>query len=253
MEQEQVSSESVALDTNGTTEQPEQSIYDLDSAEKFKWQGREWTTKELQNNYLMHSDYTRKTQAIAEERKYYDNLNSDLEAVSRNPNLIAEFKKIYPEKFHSFLNYTSPKSTQPVQQQQSQSGIDPAFMNRFEKLEKTMNEREVAAVEAELESKFKQLSSKYPMADEEAVIARAQTLLNRNENVSDQVWDNLWKNVHEKNQKLADAYYQNKIKEQKTASAKGKDVPSGGGTLGQAPKQARTIREASAMLMAEQE
>ena len=241
------SSQQESLTTGEPQEQP--SIYDLDSAEKFKWQGREWTTKELQSAYMAHSDYTRKTQALAEERKFYDNLSVDLEAVKSNPALIQEFKRVYPERFHSYLNYVQEKQPQ-LQAQTNQQSIDTKFVERVERLEKGIHEREVAAIEAELDAKFKQYSDKYPMADEEAVIARAQALINRGEKITDQTWDNLWKSVHERNQSLADKYYSEKVKQQKTASAKAKDVGSGGGTVGRAPHLPKTIKQATDDLLA---
>jgi len=246
----EVSTEVSTDESLATTETPEQpSIYDLDSAEKFKWQGREWTTKELQSAYMAHSDYTRKTQALAEERRFYDNLSVDLEAVKHNPNLLSEFKRVYPEKFHSYLNYVQQK--QPEGQVQSQqSSIDPQFKERFERLERQLHEKEVSAIEAELDVKFKQYSEKYPMADEEAVVARAQALLARGDKLTDETWDNLWKSVHDRYQKLADDYYGKKIKEQKSASHKAKDVGSGGGTVGHAPFKPKNLKEATDALLA---
>lgn len=241
-------SQEESLPTQETPEQP--SIYDLDSAEKFKWQGREWTTKELQSAYMAHSDYTRKTQALAEERRFYDNLSVDLDAVKHNPNLISEFKRVYPEKFHSYLSHVQPKQPEnQYNQQNQQQSIDPQFQQRFERLEKQLHEKEVSAIEAELDAKFKQFSEKYPMADEEAVVARAQAILSRGDKLTDQTWDNLWKSVHDRYQKLADDYYGKKIKEQKSASAKAKDVGSGGGTVGHAPYKPKTVKEATDALL----
>lgn len=245
------------------TEQPEQDsepqVIDLDSTEKFKFQGREWTPKELRDAYMMQSDYTRKTQAIAEERKYYDNLTHDLEAVSKNPALIEEFKKVYPEKYHAYLNYITKNTPQQSQQVEQQSnGIDPKFLERFQKLEQTMtswekemHEKQVAAIDAELDAKFKQLSEKYPMADEEAVIARAQALLGRGEKLDDKIWDSLWKSVNERNQKLAEQFYSKKVTEQKQANKMGKDIASGGGSVGQAPVKPRTIKDATNAFLSE--
>lgn len=243
-------SQEVSTEESLTTSEPQEqpSVFDLDSAEKFKWQGREWTTKELQSAYMAHSDYTRKTQALAEERKFYDNLSVDLEAVKHNPALMSEFKRVYPEKFHTYLNYVQSKQTEMQAQNQTQ-GIDPQFKERFERLERQLHEKEVSAIEAELDAKFQKFSSKYPMADEEAVVARAQAMLTRGDKLTDETWDNLWKSVHDRNQKLADDYYSKKIKEQKSASQKAKDVGSGGGTVGHAPFKPKTLKEATDALL----
>lgn len=236
----------------GQVEQTEQQqIVDLDSVDKFKFAGKEWTPKDFQGAYMMQSDYTKKTQALAEERKYFDNLTADLESVKSNPSLIEKFKSVYPEKFHKFLGYVQGASQPQAQKQteNAQSQIDPAFKERFERLESEIHERKVQAIEAELDAKFKGLSEKYPMADEEAVLARAQALIDRGEKLNDKIWDGLWKSVNERNQKLAEQFYAKKIKEQKTTNQKGKDIASGGGTPGQAPKVARSIKEATQMLM----
>lgn len=231
----------------GQEQATQEQILELESLPKFKYAGRELTAKELQGMVMMQSDYTRKTQAIAEERKYYENLQADLDAVKSNPTLAAQFKQVYPEKFHKFLGYVASKTQQekPAQNAQWKSQMDPDFLERFNRVEKELNERKVQAIEAELDAKFSKLSKQYPMADEEAVVARAQTLLEKGQKLTDQVWNELWKGVHDRNTKLAEQFYAGKVNQQKTANAKGKDAASGGGLPGQAPKLPRTIKEAS--------
>ncbi len=223
------------------------SIVDLDSLEKVKYAGREMTLKELRSAMMMQSDYTRKTQSIAEERKYYDNLSADLAAVKGNPSLAEKFKSIYPEKFHSYLGYvTQAQQAQPQQSQQSQyAQIDPNVMQRFQRLETDMNQREVAAINAELDAKFKSYSEKFPFADEEAAIARAQSLMERGEKITDKVWEGIWKSVHDKNETKFKQLQAEQVKKQKAANSVGKDVASGGGIPGSAPRQPKTIKEAS--------
>jgi hypothetical protein len=246
---------------SGQSEQPTaQEILDLDSVEKFRFSGRELTPKELQSMVMMQSDYTRKTQQIAEERKYYDNLSVDLEAVKRNPSLAAQFKSTYPAKFHSYLGYAVQNYQQQTQQnpQNASQGQNPRqadstqFEQRLSQMESDFQERKVAAAEQEIDLIFKKNAGKFPMADEEAVLARAQTLLDRlrtdngpSAKITDSQWDNLFKSVHERNQKLADKYYSDKINKQKQANARGKDAAPGGGIPGQAPSQPRTLKAAA--------
>lgn len=225
-------------------------VVDLDSLEKFKYAGRELTPKELQSMIMMQSDYTRKTQALAEERKYYDNLGADLAAVKANPSLADRFKSVYPEKFHSYLDYVVSQSTQGqgAQQQTQQTPqyqIDPEFKRRFDAIESELNERKIAAINAELDAKFKTLSEKYPYADEEAAIARAQALIDRGEKLTDKVWEGIFKSVHERYDQLIKKQQSAQFNKQKQANLKGKDAAAGGGIPGQAPKQPRTIKEAS--------
>lgn len=229
---------------------PSQEVLDLDSVQKFKFAGREWTPKDFQGAYMMHADYSRKTQEIAKERRYYENLGADLEAVQKDPKLIDKFRSIYPKSFHSYLRYVQSQQT-PTQTQTSgdTNPVDNTFKERFEKLESEIHDRKVQAYSDELEAKSKQLSEKYPMADEEAVLARAQVLIDRGDKLTDKVWDSLWKAVNDKNQVRFDQTYSKKVKEQKTTNFKAKDVASGGGTPSPAPRQARTIKEATKMLL----
>ena len=140
-------------------EQP--SVLDLDSVDKFKFNGREWTPKDLKSAYMMQSDYTRKMQEIAQDRKYADNLSTDVSAVLANPELAEQFKKIYPPKYHAVLDKILEKAL-PKQGLERPGTSDPVFMNRLERLEKQIFEREVMAAEAEIDSKFKTFNEKYP-------------------------------------------------------------------------------------------
>lgn len=231
-----------------TAEQPSQ-IFDLDSAEKVKFEGREWTRDELKSAYMMQSDYTKKTTALAEERKYYDNLWHDVEKVKANPSLIDQFKSVYPQSFHKALEYLDLKTAaQPQAQPQQPQNVNQDLMKRFEAIENDFKENKVKAINAELDAKFDSLSKKYTLADEEAVLARAQSMLDKGTKLTDQVWDQLWKSVHDRNQQIADKYYQSKVKQQSEANAKGKDIASGGGIPGNAPVKARSIKEATEML-----
>lgn len=245
--------ESPVESTEPTQEQPGQetaapSVLDIDSLEKFKYAGREMTPKELRSMMMMQSDYTKKTQSIAEERKYYDNLSADLAAVKNNPALADKFKSIYPEKFHSYLGYVTPAQAAQAQQQaqaQQYAQIDPSVMQRFQRLESDMNERAVAAINAELDAKFKGYSEKFPFADEEAAIARAQALMDRGEKITDKIWEGIWKSVHDKNETKFKQLQSEQFKKQKSANARGKDIASGGGIPGSAPVKPKTIKEAS--------
>lgn len=248
-------------------EQLGSQLVDLDSLEKFRYGGREWTPKDLQSSILLQNDYTKKTQALADERRYYDNLAHDLANVKADPRLIAQFKQTYPEKFHSYLKYVTPAQAQAAaqqqqqrQQQQAEPKSEQALEERLNRIESDLHEKKVAAIEAELDAKLSKLSEKYPMADEEAALARAQAFLDKKRidhgsgaTVTDKDWDAIYKSVHERNQKLADQYYSKKVKEQTQANRKGKDVASGGGIPGQAPQRPKTIKEASQFALQELE
>lgn len=257
---ESTESESPEADASGSdaADAKAQALIDLDTVDRFKFAGREWTPKDFQGAYMMQSDYTRKTQALSEERKYYDNLSHDLRSVKANPALAADFKRVYPEKYHAYLEYvTQAQSSNQAQgmpqqsNQQNQSSIDPQFMERFTRLESELNERKVEAASAEIDAKFKTLGEKFPYADEEAVIARAQALLERGDKLTDKVWESLFQTVHDRYKGMAEKHYSEQFKKQQSSNLKGRDVAAGGGTPGKAPKMPRTIKEASAFALQE--
>lgn len=236
--------ESQSQDTSTPTAQ---EIFDLETVEKFKFGGKEWTQKELTSSVMMNADYTRKTQELSKERKYYDNLDADLKTLQGNPALIDQFKQIYPEKFHRYLDFIQVANRENKSRQQA--GMDPQFMSRLEQVESRFREQEINAIEAQLDAKFTVLSKKYPFADEEAVIARAERLLESKPKgekaLSDSELEQLWKQVDSRGQELAKKHWGQRAQQQKEMNARGKDVAAGGGTPGQAPRRPRTIREAS--------
>jgi len=251
--QELEQQESLDTTQDASTEQPDsniqtqQDIVELDKLEKFKFSGQDWTPKDLTGAILRQSDYTRKTQEIAQERKYYDNLSADLDAVKQNPQLMERFKQVYPEKYHNYLRYVTAeeKAAQQVQPQ----GVDQQFMKRFETVENALKEQRLTAINAELDAMFDKLGKKYTYADEASVIAKAQALLDRGQRLDEKTWDAVWKSEHDRVQAHAQKMWSDKIANQKQANAKARDVASGGGIPGQAPKNPRTIKEATNLAM----
>lgn len=237
-------SDASSTQTEGLSSRQAAEIADLEKLGKFKFDGKEWTAKDLKNAYLMHSDYTRKTQALSEERRYAENVGYDLIAVANDPSLAAKFKEIYPKQYHAqldqVLSYVQKggvqQSSQP-QQSQQRSSVDPDFQQRFERLEKSIQEKEVAAVEAQLDATFSKLSEKYKFADEETVIARAQALLNRGVELNDATWNELFKQINDARQAQYQSFYKAQVGKQQSANVRGKDMGPGGGIPGEAPKK----------------
>lgn len=238
---ESIAPESGGVETgNGKDTAP--SLPEIDKYEKFKWEGKEWTAKDLKNSVLMQQDYSRKTQELAQERKFYDNLRFDLENVRKNPALEAKFREIYPEKFHNYLEWirqTAQTPGNPQQAETKQPQLDPQLISRIDQIEKMVTEDKVVALEAKLEAQDKAMSSKYPMADIEAVYARAQAELNKGNKLTEETWDQIWKGDHDKHQKRYESHYKKQVETQKAAIKQGKDIASGGGIPGQAPKKTR--------------
>lgn len=248
------------------TEQP--SVLDLDSVDKFKLEGREMTLADLRKSMMLHEDYTRKTQEFSQERKFYDNLGVDLSAVKLNPALAAQFKSVYPKKFHSYLDYvlSTDQGAQATQGKQAQQGVagqptaDPKLLERLEKIESKFHADSQKAIEAEIDATFTKLGSKYPMADEGLVIARAEALLDKirqeqgdEARISEKQWDALFKSVHDATEKRFKDHYSKQVQKQTQANQKGKDGASGGGIPSQAPRHPKSIKEATPYFLEELE
>ncbi len=246
------------------------TVAELDKLEKFKFEGQEYTPQELKKAILRQSDYTRKTQEFSQERRFYDNLNADLSAVRKNPALIAEFKRTYPEKFHSYLEYLSSGSANTQEQkpqntgssEQSQS-LDPRMQEGLTRLERLENERleeKTVANESMLENQEKTMVTKYPQADHERVYARAQALLDRNRSLPNdekvkltpEVFERLYKADHDRTKAGYDAYYKKQINEQKQAGLRARDSGPGGAVAGGAPRKFKNIREARDAMLEDQ-
>lgn len=227
-----------------------EAILNLDSAQKFKFGDREWTPDQLKKSIMLHSDYTKKTQAVSETRKYYDNLEHDLEYVRGHHNkeeAIQAFVQTYPKEFHQYLklagiNLSTEASSRQAQAQSNQA-ISPEIMRDLEMVKSYVQEKETQAIEAQLDQTFSALSKKYPDGDEDVVLARAQALLDsKRENdpgfrITNEIWEKLWKGSHEKVAQKLEAKQKGMIEKQRTANSSYKGPAPGGGTPTQAPQR----------------
>lgn len=219
----------------------ETGIPSLDTFERFKFGDQEWTPDSLKKAMMRQSDYTKKTQAVKEIQKYYDNLKFDLDHVQGNPSLADKFKEVYPKDFWPYLDYVmrkSEESNQMSQQQgQSRMEIPRELQERLDRVEGYVKEKEVAAYEAELDTTFAKMSQKYPDANEEIVLARAQAMLEANPNMKlDQgIWERLWKKSNDEMSGLIKQKQEKLFNTQKEANSRAKDIGAGGGTPGSAP------------------
>lgn len=252
-------------DVSRGTEQLPQSL-DLEKHQgKFRFDGQEMTYQDLKNAYLRQKDYTRKTQALAEERKtweserksfeddkkYYENLQADLDIVRQNPNLASEFIKVYPQKFHAYLQKIVNTQTQSSSAQQAQGtkSFDVAYESRLANLEKFYHEQEVAKNEAEINATIDRLTAKYPNAVPEMVIGRvfeaySQVLKNNpNAKLTADMWEDTFKSVDQFMSDRLNTMYKSKQQEQIKANKRSSDVSVGGGTVGRAPQKFNRLKD----------
>ena len=230
----------------GMTEAQAQAILDLEKAQKFKFGDREWTPDQLKKSIMLHSDYTKKTQEVAQTRKYYDNLEADLDFVRNSPNkqeAMQMFMETYPKAFHRYLSLIGgqEQAASLQAQSQSQSQIPPELMKDLEMVKNYVQEKETQAIEAQLDATFSSLAKKYPEGDEDIVLARAQALLDAKREtepgfrITNEIWEKLWKASHDKAMAKFEAKQKGTLEKQRAANQSFKGPASGGGTPGQAP------------------
>ncbi len=252
--------------TETAPETPKGSL-DLDSVEKFRFDGREWTPKELKSAYMFQSDYSKKTAEVAEQRKYAENFDADLEKVVRDPSLMAQLRDVYPKNFVAIAEQiirrvgtqNTPSRENPGQ---ASSAPDPRdeklskMESKFSEWERSQREAEEAKIGSWLDNQFSTLGTKYPLVNstlQEVVSARAEVLANRGTEITDKVLDKLFKQVNDDVKAHMDKTYKVKVDEQIKAGSKAKDTGSGGGVPGQAPKTDKTIKQATDRWLADLE
>jgi hypothetical protein len=240
-----------------TKEQP--TIYDLDSfSGKIKYKGKEFDVSELEKGWLRQADYTRKTQELAEERKYYDNLIYDLESVKSNPDLVEEFKKIYPQKYHAYVDLVAAKAEKAMEQ-----GLDPSkqalpntqipkdlldkldlVSKKVEQFEAEKNEQLVAAYEKQIDAIFESAKSKYKFFDEDKALTRAQLLSSQGVKLDEATWAKIFKSIDDEYLQRLKAYKDEQFTTQTSASKQAREGAPGGGIPAQAPNTPKTFKAA---------
>lgn len=235
-----------ATGAEGAPAQPE--IVNLDGMSKFQFQGQEWTPDRLQEVFKGYQSLGERQKQSQAEDRFWSNLDTDIESVLADPNLAEKFKSIYPEKFHRVLDRVlSGKSTQPAQQTQ---GLPKEYVSKLNQLEQMIHQQAVESANAKLDATLPPLYTKYPMANEDQVLARAEAMLAQGTKLTDAAWDRIVKESHEAMTKKADAFYKKQLQTQIDKGQAGKDAPSGGMIPGKAPAKPRTFADAEREMIA---
>lgn len=243
---------------NSTSDQ-EQSAIELDKIEKFKFKNKDYTTKDLERFESLQSEFTKKSQSYAKAQEFAENLHVDLAKVKANPALAEQFKQIYPKHYHALVDLIKAQEARSEQNGQKPS-VDPKFLEEFEGIKSEFQQwkeqqyqQQVEAQQAKLMSIEAELTKKYPKADVELVYARMQSLIDTgkidSKEINKDTWDRVYKDVHDKFDKLTKTEQKSVFDKVKSANLKGSSVGRGGSAPGQAPKNARTISEATDMFL----
>lgn len=257
---ENTQTQETSHEETGEQSQDSQDLVDLSKYSRVKLGDREMTRDELERGVMFQSDYTKKTQEIAQERRYVDNLQSDLGRVREHPALAAEFKRIYPQKFHQFLDYVVPRTNgQPQKTHQDNTQLkDPRVDEVLSKMQNWEQERHterVSQASSEIDSYMTKFKSKYPYAapssrefpqgDESLVLAKLSRAIEDGEKIDQSKWEKIFKEAQSHYEYVYQEIQKQRIKEQKAAHVRGKDIAAGGGVPGGAPNQPRTIKDAT--------
>ena len=264
-----MSIENEQLQAEATPENVQQEaapqVVDLDGVSRFTFQGQEYTPDQWSKLFSEHKQYSRQFESQNKESIYWNNLAIDLKNVRRDPKLAEVFRSRYPEKFHSYLDAILDEQPQENQQAPTNgvtSAIPREFLDRFGQLEhgyKSLQERlyqaDVKASRAELDQTLNPLFEKFPLANEDQVLTRAEALFNQNSDNPDfkitaKNWERMVRESHEAWEKKSSGYHAAKAKQQLDKGKEGKDMASGGGTPGQAPVKPRTMDEAREAMIA---
>lgn len=255
MDQVKTPAADTATQAPETASQP--SMTELDGLSEFTFQGEKYTPDQLHKMFTEHKTYGEQAKSFADQEKYDKNLETDLDNVLQDPRLAERFKQVYPQKYHGIVDRLLRDQRQATNPPASaQPALPKEFVNEFgqvkERLsffEKRAHEAEVQAASAKLDAILPPIFKKYQMAVEDQVYQRAEVLLSQGQKLTEKTWDRLARESHETQQKRADQFYAEKLKEQVDKGQRGRDVGPGGATPGQGPSKPRTFDEAQAAMM----
>lgn len=247
-----------------------QEMLDLDKHDRFRWQGRDWDRKELERGVLMQSDYTRKTQELAEARKYADNFDADLSKVLDDHALLDEMRKIYPapyvnlaeriiERTNQLMGHTAsagasgqagtPQDVQKLVQSMLSKELGP-IKEKFSQTEQKEREIETQKLELWLDKTYEKYQTKYPSANPALVDSRCLAAHDSGTKITEGVIEKLFKASHDEAENWYVTRSKRQVADQKQANAKARDAGAGGGVPGGAP-QKRTLKEARKAMLEE--
>lgn len=187
------------------------SAADLDAFSEFTFQGEKFTPESLADIVKGFREMNDLDSTYNKEVKYYHNLDTDLKAVRENPQLADKFKSVYPQKFHAYLDYVLKKDAKEVPAQTH--NLPKEWEQKLSTIEQKIKEYEqgtyqsqVEAAQAQLDQTLEKLKTKYPNADDDVVLAKAEVLASQGHKITQGTWERLVKQSHESFAKRAAQY-----------------------------------------------
>lgn len=246
-----------------------QELVDLDKLERFRFGGQEASFKdifgdkrpktldELRNSFMMRGDYTRKTQEVAEARKYAENFDADLSRVIGDPQKwLPVMRQMYPESYvktaEAVINRM--QGGQAASQQPTAATPKMELPAEFQEALKEVKEWKAQVQEQvnqatleQLNSVHERLGTKYPFADPEVVDTRVMRAMERGlkidkANLGD-VLEKAYKDHNDTQKARVDAQQKTKVEEQVKAGKSSRDIGAGGSPLGHTPKKYKKLED----------
>jgi hypothetical protein len=258
-------SEAKAEDVVPEAQSQAPDVVDLDKLERFRFGGKEYSkddwSKEWESSRLRYSDYTKKTQEVAEARKYAENFSADLVWVAEDPqSRIEQLKKVYPKQYVDAAERLLSRVSSPsAQQPKATSSLPPELkqvMDEVSEWKQSVREQEKRAALTQIEGLHQQYSSKYPYADADVVDTRVMLALEdlkmTKEELSRElprIYEQAYKQHNDQLLAKAQSREKAKVEEQVKAGKAARDTGPGGTTPGQAPKKYGRLSEVGEDLM----
>lgn len=230
----------------------EAQVVEIDGLDKVVFRGKEYTPEEFDRAMLRQADYTKKTQEIASLKKYWQNLKADLEQVAANPHLADRFKQVYPEQFHDFITFalnTGQYSGADDYADESNFDVkslkrefEEMLQNKLKPFEEKIHNEKVEAAYSQLDTTLNKLGEKYDFAVEDAVLNKAQQLIEQNEGnpnfqMTDAAWERLYRMDHEQREKAYNEKHKKRLQKQAEKGNKAVDGGPGGQAVGRERKK----------------
>lgn len=231
-----------------------QDILDLGGVEQFKFNDKTLTPSDLEKVFSEHEEYSKTLHDYNRDAQYFVNLDVDLDRVKANPALADKFKSVYPERFHKFVDYvvaggSVAKATSAAKPESKNTPeLPPEIMEKLkdvDDIKSQLHQERVRAHQVEISQHLDKAVQKYPLADRDVILAKAQNILEQRGTLDGQTFEKLAKQVHESLEKTYQSYQKSKIEPQLKAGNRAKESGIGGASGPQAAKKYSSFEEAT--------
>lgn len=242
-----------------TQEAPAVTPTELDGLSEFTFQGENLTPDQLHRLMTEHKSYSERIGSFEKQKEYFENLDADIEHVLKDPGLTDKFKQTYPKMLnginvHAYLDrlLSGNRTTQAPEQTAQTTSLPKEFLNEFGELKRGLQfltqdalKAKEEAAGAKLDAILPKLYDKFPLAENDVVLLRAEKFLESGGKLTDQTWERFVRESHQAEQKKFDQYQSAQLKTQLEKGRRAQDTGPGGATPGQAPaKKPKTFDEA---------